>query len=102
MISPENVWATCHQANKFDNSKRLVGSTLLVVHGEGQNEIHLLLRVFDLSYEYGPCAGVTRLERWRRAKAMSLNPPDEICQILETKQGTFDDSYKQSVLYREV
>jgi len=72
------------------------------VHGQKQNRIHQLLRVFDMSYEYGPCAGVTRLERWQRARAMGLNPPDEIRMILETKQGTTEYSYKQSVLYGEV
>lgn len=38
--------------------------------------------MFDIrvrSYEYGPCVGVTRLERWERAQAMGLNPPDEVC-----------------------
>lgn len=29
------------------------------------------------SYEYGPCIGVTRLERWNRAEALGLNPPPE-------------------------
>jgi hypothetical protein len=27
------------------------------------------------SYEYGPCIGVTRLQRWERAEALDLNPP---------------------------
>lgn len=30
------------------------------------------------SYEYGPCAGVTRLERWERADALGLKPPPEV------------------------
>lgn len=29
------------------------------------------------SYEYGPCIGVTRMERWDRAAALGLNPPVE-------------------------
>ncbi len=29
------------------------------------------------SYEYGPCVGVTRMERWERAAALGLNPPVE-------------------------
>ena len=33
------------------------------------------------SFEYGPCVGVTRLERWERAFALGLNPPDEVCAI---------------------
>ncbi len=30
------------------------------------------------TYDYGPCVGVTRLERWERAKALDLNPPEEV------------------------
>jgi DNA polymerase delta, subunit 4 len=30
------------------------------------------------TYEYGPCVGVTRLERWERAAALGLNPPPEV------------------------
>ena len=51
---------------------------LYVVHAEGQNEVHQILRMFDLSYEYGPCVGVTRSERWERAQALGLNPPPEV------------------------
>ncbi|CAL1714040.1 unnamed protein product [Somion occarium] len=48
------------------------------IHGEHQNKIHQILRVFDLSYQYGPCIGVSRLERWNRADALGLNPPPEV------------------------
>ena len=37
-----------------------------------------ILRVFDLSASYGPCVGVTRLQRWERAKKWGLNPPEEV------------------------
>ena len=60
-----------------------------------------ILRVFDLSYEFGPCVGVTRLERWERAKALGLNPPDEVREILMTKQGT-EDLFKQNLFYGEI
>lgn len=33
---------------------------------------------FIRSYEYGPCIGVTRLERWNRAEALGLSPPPEV------------------------
>lgn len=68
--------------------------TLGLVHGEEQNKIHEILRVFDLyvleiyfwklylsnlrSYEYGPCIGITRLERWDRADALGLKPLHEV------------------------
>lgn len=50
----------------------------IVVHAEGQTKIHQMLRVFDNTYDYGPCVGLTRLERWERAEALGLNPPIEV------------------------
>ncbi|PVG00756.1 hypothetical protein CPB86DRAFT_824121 [Serendipita vermifera] len=57
------------------------------IHTEGETKFQKILRVFDLSYEYGPCVGVTRLERWERAQAMGLNPPKEVHDILLTQEG---------------
>ncbi|KAJ7982604.1 DNA polymerase delta subunit 4 [Quillaja saponaria] len=37
-----------------------------------------LLRKFDMNMTYGPCLGLTRLERWERARNLGLNPPKEI------------------------
>ncbi|XP_066853992.1 DNA polymerase delta subunit 4 [Anser cygnoides] len=34
-----------------------------------------MLRRFDLAWEYGPCTGITRLQRWERAQALGLSPP---------------------------
>lgn len=34
-----------------------------------------ILRVFDLTEDYGPCVGMNRLERWERADALGLDPP---------------------------
>lgn len=36
------------------------------------------MRALTRSYEYGPCVGVTRMERWERAAALGLNPPLEV------------------------
>lgn len=41
-----------------------------------------ILKNFDLTLEYGPCTGITRLERWERAQKHGLNPPDEVKDIL--------------------
>ncbi|XP_065611845.1 DNA polymerase delta subunit 4 isoform X2 [Cyrtonyx montezumae] len=45
---------------------------------------HLLdmLRSFDLAWEYGPCSGITRLQRWERARALGLCPPDAVREAL--------------------
>ena len=41
------------------------------------------LRRFDLTAKFGPCVGISRLERWLRATAQSLKPPEEVLDILE-------------------
>ncbi|KAK2815501.1 hypothetical protein Q5P01_025968 [Channa striata] len=40
------------------------------------------LRLFDLDWRFGPCAGISRLQRWERAKLHGLNPPEEIRELL--------------------
>ncbi|KAG1812882.1 DNA polymerase delta, subunit 4-domain-containing protein [Suillus subaureus] len=72
------------------------------IHAEGQNKIHQILRLFDMSYEYGPCVGMSRLERWERAASLGLNPPDEVQHILLTGEGVDKDEYSQCVLCGEV
>ena len=37
-----------------------------------------ILRVFDMTSKYGPSVGMTRLQRWERAKKWGLNPPEEV------------------------
>ncbi|XP_036909255.1 DNA polymerase delta subunit 4 isoform X3 [Sturnira hondurensis] len=47
------------------------------------SEVELeLLRQFDLAWQYGPCTGITRLQRWHRAQQMGLEPPPEVRQPL--------------------
>ncbi|XP_049636478.1 DNA polymerase delta subunit 4 [Suncus etruscus] len=54
-----------------------------------------LLRQFDLAWQYGPCTGITRLQRWLRAEQMGLEPPREVCQLLQTHPG--DPRYQCSL-----
>ncbi|KAM4611811.1 DNA polymerase delta subunit 4 [Polymixia lowei] len=53
------------------------------------------LRQFDLDWRYGPCTGITRLQRWERAKLHGLNPPEEIRDLLLRTQT--DPQYAQSL-----
>jgi hypothetical protein len=66
---------------RFPSSSR-PGLTCVVfaVHTTPQThtKIHHILRVFDLSPQYGPCVGISRLARWERAKAWGLEPPEEV------------------------
>ncbi|KAF7294340.1 hypothetical protein HMN09_01163200 [Mycena chlorophos] len=65
-----------------------------LIHAENKTVFDDILRVFDLSYEYGPCIGITRLQRWERAQAMGLSPPVEVHDILVSKQS---EDYAQPV-----
>lgn len=47
------------------------------------SEIDKKLRIWDLTGRFGPCSGMTRLERWERAERFGLDPPQEIKQILD-------------------
>ncbi|XP_066489190.1 DNA polymerase delta subunit 4-like [Tiliqua scincoides] len=40
------------------------------------------LKQFDLSWEYGPCTGITRLQRWERAESLGLSPPATVRELL--------------------
>ncbi|KIY04151.1 uncharacterized protein Z520_00843 [Fonsecaea multimorphosa CBS 102226] len=45
-----------------------------------------ILRHFDLSSQYGPCIGIPRLQRWRRANTLGLEPPVEVLAVLLREQ----------------
>ncbi|KAF9142272.1 hypothetical protein BGX30_002980 [Mortierella sp. GBA39] len=45
------------------------------IHQEDISEQEKILRQFDLASKYGPCLGMTRLERWERAFLLGLSPP---------------------------
>ncbi|ELU15284.1 hypothetical protein CAPTEDRAFT_193761 [Capitella teleta] len=42
------------------------------------------LRQFDLDFQYGPCTGITRLERWQRAEKFGLNPPVAVRDLINS------------------
>ncbi|CAK5283212.1 unnamed protein product [Mycena citricolor] len=72
-----------------------------LIHCQGQDDLHDVLRVFDLTYEFGPCIGVTRLERWERAQALGLNPPPQIKDMLLSSEGQ-DDGHQHCVFTGQV
>lgn len=61
--------------------------------------IETILRDFDLTGKYGPCVGITRLERFHRAQKWGLNPPKEIGMILETQEAEDRTDYKHEMFY---
>ncbi|XP_042615383.1 DNA polymerase delta subunit 4-like [Cyprinus carpio] len=53
------------------------------------------LKKFDMHQKFGPCTGISRLQRWERAALHGLNPPQDIKDIL-LKEST-DPEYTQSL-----
>ncbi|KAK6967937.1 DNA polymerase delta subunit 4 [Biomphalaria glabrata] len=54
-----------------------------------------LLKSFDLTLEYGPCIGITRMERWKRAEKHGLNPPVIVKEIIVCHEH--DELFTQSL-----
>ncbi|RGB37604.1 DNA polymerase delta, subunit 4-domain-containing protein [Rhizophagus diaphanus] len=52
---------------------------------EIQPKLNKLLHAFDLNYKFGPCIGLTRLERWERAHRIGLDPPEEVRDVLTSE-----------------
>lgn len=48
-------------------------------HGKSEKDF---LREFDMNLEFGPCIGITRLERWERAHRHGLEPPPEVKELV--------------------
>ncbi|KAK5449764.1 hypothetical protein LTS15_008335 [Exophiala xenobiotica] len=63
------------------------------IHQESLSLHEKILRHFDLSSQYGPCIGIQRLQRWKRANMLGLQPPVEVLAVLlreedkKTSQG---------------
>lgn len=52
------------------------------VHQEGLDIGEKVLREWDMSGQYGPCIGIARLKRWKRAKMLGLEPPIEVLAVM--------------------
>lgn len=51
-----------------------------------QSELSLgekILREWDMSGQFGPCIGISREGRWRRAKRLGLEPPIEVLAVIK-------------------
>ncbi|CAL8329258.1 unnamed protein product [Lota lota] len=53
------------------------------------------LKQFDLELKYGPCTGISRLQRWERAQLYGLNPPEEIRELVMRAHN--DPQFTQSL-----
>ncbi|KAI4178051.1 MAG: hypothetical protein LQ348_005704 [Seirophora lacunosa] len=59
------------------------------VHQQHLSLHEKILRHFDLSSQYGPCVGIPRVRRWKRAQGLGLQPPIEVLAVLvkEREEG---------------
>ncbi|XP_041959016.1 DNA polymerase delta subunit 4 [Alosa pseudoharengus] len=53
----------------------------------------LELKNFDLDWRFGPCTGISRLQRWERALLHGLDPPQEIRELLLNRENDPDYSH---------
>ncbi|KAF2708885.1 hypothetical protein K504DRAFT_433514 [Pleomassaria siparia CBS 279.74] len=56
------------------------------VHRKDLSMHEKILRQFDMSGQYGPCTGIARLRRWKRAHQLDLDPPIEVLAVLLKEQ----------------
>ena len=58
-----------------------------IVHQQRLSLHEKVLRHFDLSSQYGPCVGISRIRRWKRAQALGLAPPIEVLAVLVKEEA---------------
>ncbi|KAL7895639.1 DNA polymerase delta, subunit 4 domain-containing protein [Trichoderma sp. SZMC 28014] len=70
------------------------------VHQQDLDLGEKVLRYFDVSSQYGPCIGVTRLKRWQRAERLGLNPPMEVLAVLVKEENKNNDEVETAHMDR--
>ncbi|KAJ5083427.1 hypothetical protein N7456_012854 [Penicillium angulare] len=68
------------------------------VHEDDVKLEEKILRNFDLSIDYGPCVGIDRLGRWRRAARMGLEPPIEVLTVLLKGEDISETSHMEKLI----
>ncbi|SMY27879.1 unnamed protein product [Zymoseptoria tritici ST99CH_1A5] len=72
---------TATQINKYWRAKEAERKAPRV-HQQDLSTHEKILREWDMSGNYGPCIGIARLKRWKRANMLGLNPPIEVLAVL--------------------
>ena len=73
------------QSSTSSSSKKKESVKKDRVDTSNPEQVEKVLRSFDLNSKYGPCIGMTRMERWERAHNLGLCPPEDIRTLLTTK-----------------
>ncbi|KAI2631645.1 hypothetical protein GGS21DRAFT_153806 [Xylaria nigripes] len=65
------------------------GRRARAIHQEKLSLGEKILRYWDVSLQYGPSIGISRVKRWERAEKLGLHPPIEILAVLmkEERKG---------------
>ncbi|PHJ25267.1 dna polymerase delta subunit [Cystoisospora suis] len=79
---------TPHRATRQTQHRRVEpsiasGFNRLQVDCSSAAKLEEMLCRFDVAVQYGPCCGLTRLERWNRAAELGLNPPEDLRLAVE-------------------
>ncbi|KAK1286437.1 hypothetical protein QJS10_CPB20g01078 [Acorus calamus] len=78
--------ATSTSKSKSSKPSALGSHGSFNLHGDYGREEEMM-RKFDMDMTYGPCLGMTRLQRWERAHNLGLNPPRDIEHLLRGDSG---------------
>ncbi|XP_009607497.1 uncharacterized protein LOC107781395 [Nicotiana tabacum] len=96
IAKPSNSKSSFTKKSTTPKNAAAIGSDVtqppaLISHGSldlqddyDQNEE--VLRQFDMNMTYGPCLGMSRLDRWERAKRLGLNPPTDVERLLRSSK----------------
>ncbi|GLJ17875.1 hypothetical protein SUGI_0312680 [Cryptomeria japonica] len=60
------------------------------VYEEEEDCVEQILKQFDLDMRYGPCLGLSRMERWQRAVQLGLSPSQDVKDLLDRAGGMSD------------
>ncbi|KAF2659204.1 hypothetical protein K491DRAFT_689559 [Lophiostoma macrostomum CBS 122681] len=71
---------------KYWRKKEKEGRKTPRVHQQDLSLQEKILREFDMCGQFGPCTGIARLKRWKRAHRLELNPPIEVLAVLLKEQ----------------
>lgn len=98
----ERIAASFDDSSIRDYYTEHILATRLVqpVHQEELPLDEKVLRHFDLSSQYGPCIGISRLARWKRAKGLGMEPPVEVlavCLKMEKEVGGTGEKEREGV-----
>ncbi|KAM0348082.1 hypothetical protein ACHAPU_004585 [Fusarium lateritium] len=66
------------------------------LHQQGVSQGERVLRYFDVSSQYGPCIGMSRMKRWNRADRLGLQPPIEVLAVLLKEESKGNTSIERA------